>query len=240
MLNHEMPSQPGANATLTKTLGRLLINEDLGSIQLSQRLHKEIAGSMVACTSLSEMIRHELAKGESPAEVGKLHRELDSALRHALGVVRDMTENLFPPVLKVFGLNAALQQLVRGLTENFAGSLVLHINGNEPRLNLASRLNLFRIIHGLLNLCVVDADASWLEITCQIGEKQIEISIDHDGCREIWTDAAVTSEIAIIHARCGMLGSQLDISSTGAHTRVSLQVWIPLSNVPDAAITRPS
>jgi signal transduction histidine kinase len=203
-------------------------SEDELRIQLSHRLHKEVAGGMVACTSLSEMLRHVLAQHGSHEQASKLHGELDAALRQTLGVVRDITESLYPPVLKVFGFNAALQQLVRALTETFGGSIMLQLDGNEPEFELTVRLNLFRLVEDLLHLCLQDANASWLEITCQTGDQQFEVFVDHDGGAEAWSVEAAPVEVVRIEARCRLIDASLDVSASGAGDRVRMAVRVPL------------
>lgn len=160
-------------------------------------------------------MRHELANGGDKANVSRLLGSLDATLRQTLQLVRDMTEKQFPPVLKAFGLNVALQQLVRNIGENFAGSLVLHISGDEPQFDLTSRLNLFRIMQALLKHCVRFADTSWVEVTCRASAEKLEITIDHDGGDSIWKETGAGSEMAIIEARCALLGSRMEIMGAG-------------------------
>lgn len=202
-------------AILLQALSGLLKEEDAQRVDLAHLLHKDMAGGLVACASLGEMMRHELANGGDAASVGKLLGSLDSTLRQTLQLVRDMTEKQFPPVLKAFGLHVALQQLVRNVSENFAGSLVLHISGDEPTFDLASRLNLFRIMQALLKHCVRFADTSWVEVTCRASAEKLEITIDHDGGDSIWTDDVPGSELAVIEARCTLLGSRMQIMGAG-------------------------
>ncbi|MBB5033733.1 sensor histidine kinase [Prosthecobacter vanneervenii] len=202
-------------ATLLQALRLLVQEEDSQRVDLANVLHKDMAGGLVACASLGEMIRHELANGANTASMGRLLGSLDSTLRKTLQLVRDMTEKQFPPVLKAFGLNVALQQLVRTIGENFAGSLVLHINGDEPPFDLASRLNLFRIMQSLLHHCVRYANTSWVEVTCRASADKLEITIDHDGGDDIWRDPVNGSELALIEARCALLGTSLEIMGAG-------------------------
>ncbi|MDB6007341.1 MAG: hypothetical protein JWR15_4328 [Prosthecobacter sp.] len=200
---------------LLQALSCLLKEDDAQRVDLAHLLHKDMAGAMVACASLGEMMRHELAHGGDTATVGKLLGSLDSTLRQTLQLVRDMTEKQFPPVLKAFGLHVALQQLVRNIGESFAGSLVLHINGDEPAFDLASRLNLFRIMQALLKHCVRFANTSWVEVTCRASAEKLEITIDHDGGDSIWTESVAGSEMALIEARCALLGSRMQIMAAG-------------------------
>lgn len=202
-------------APLLQALSCLLKQDDEHRVNLAQQLHREVAGGLVAGTSLGEMIRHELAQGGDAASVGRLLTTLDATLRQTLQVVRDMTEDQFPPVLKAFGLNVALQQLVRGLGEGFAGSLVLHINGDEPPFDLTRRLNLFRITQSLLNHCVRYAKTSWVEVACRSSSDRLEITIDHDGSDHVWTNSGAEAELAAIEARCVLLGTRMQVMRVG-------------------------
>ncbi|OYW74503.1 MAG: hypothetical protein B7Z37_17560 [Verrucomicrobia bacterium 12-59-8] len=222
-------------AMLLQALRCLVKEEDAQRVDLANLLHKDMAGGLVACTSLGEMMRHELAHGGDAASVGRLLGSLDATLRKTLQLVRDMTEKQFPPVLKAFGLNVALQQLVRNIGEGFAGSLVLHISGDEPDFDLASRLNLFRIIQSLLKHCVRFANTSWVEVTCRASAEKLEITIDHDGGDSIWKEAGAGSELALIEARCALLGSRMQVmgAGPGGSARVCLTV---LPSTPETTV----
>lgn len=212
------------------TLSSHLKEEDQRCMDISQMLHKEVSGSLVACTSIGEMIRHELSHGADASSVGKLLTSLDANLRQAMQIVREMTERQFPPVLKVFGLNAALQQLVRSISEEFAGSLLLNINGHEPQFDLARRLNLFHLMEAVLRYCVRHAHTSWVEVTCHASPESLEITVDHDGEDDLWTAADSGGDIPLIEARCLLLGSRLEIMRTATGgTRVGLRVFHPVS-----------
>jgi signal transduction histidine kinase len=210
---HEI--EKNSSSLMLQALICLLKEEDAQRVDLAHLLHKDMAGGLVACVSLGEMMRHELANGGDTASVGKLLGSLDSTLRQTLQLVRDMTEKQFPPVLKAFGLHVALQQLVRNVSENFAGSLVLHINGDEPSFDLTSRLNLFRIMQALLKHCVRFANTSWVEVTCRASAEKLEITIDHDGGDSIWKETGAGSELAVIEARCALLGSRMQVMGAG-------------------------
>lgn len=216
-------------AALLQALSFLLKEDDSHRVNLAGLLHKEVAGGLVAGVSLGEMVRHELAQGGDATKIGSLLATLDSNLRQTLQIVREITEDLFPPVLKAFGLNVALQQLVRSLAETFAGSLVLHINGDEPALDLVRRLNLFRITQSLLRHCVRHANTSWVEVTCRTSVGKLEIIIDHDGSDAIWKDRGAESELAVAEARCLLLGSRVQVTQVGPGDCSRVSVIAPSS-----------
>src|SRR6188508_1333733 len=101
--------RPAADARAP--LGSVLQEQDTRRVDLAQRLHRDVAGGLVACASMSEMIRHELRQtGGNVALTGML-TNLESALRHTIQVVRDLTGEQLPAVLKTFGICGALEQL---------------------------------------------------------------------------------------------------------------------------------
>ncbi len=212
---------------LMQLLSGVLRTDDGQRIELADCLHKDIAGSLVAGVSLGEMIRHALEREPGNADIGGLLSSLDSALRQALQIVRDLTEKQFPPVLKAFGLIAALQQLARQIGESFAGSLVLNVVGEEPKFEMATRLNIFRLMEALLKYCVRYAGTSWVEVTCRATPDKMEITIDHEGGEQIWKEGG-GAELAVPEARCILLGSRMQVTQNGpgSGTRISL-VAIP-------------
>ena len=200
-------------------------------IDLSQRLHRDVAGSLVACTALSEMIRQDFSQKPDLAAIGNMLASLDSTLRQAIQVVRDLTEEQFPPVLKAFGLCVAVQQLVRKVAEAFEGALVFHIKGDDPPLDPAKRINLYRVIETLICHCVSCPDASWVEVACVGSKNQVEFVIDFDGEGNLWTSPEDCSEREVLEARCALLGAKLDLSSapTGNCQRLTLSIPITAS-----------
>lgn len=227
---HQTPLDAEKNsigAKIMQTLGALLKEEDQRCLEVSQTLHKEVSGSLVACTSIGEMIRHEVSHGADAASIVRMLSSLDANLRQALQLVRGVTERQFPPVLKVFGLHVALQQLVRGISEEFAGSLVLHINGDELQLDLERRLNLYNLMQALLSHCVRHARTSWVEVNCRGSAEKLEITVDHDGGDDIWSDAGNGNDLWVVQARCLLLGTRLEVmrNAAGNSTRISLIVF---------------
>lgn len=218
---------------LVQALSSFLREDDATRVELSHVLHKEVAGSLVACASLGEMMRHELAHEADSTTLGKLLASLDSTLRQTLQLVRDMTEAQFPPVLKAFGLHVALQQLVRSISEGFAGSVVLNLNGEEPVFDLPSRLNLFRLIQALLKHCIRYANTTWVEVNCRAAKDKLEITVDHDGGDSIWREVEAAADLAVIQARCVLLGSRMQImpAGPGGSSRVSL-IAVPTTQRP--------
>lgn len=194
-------SQPGTEAVWLG-LKHVIRDLDAQSIALSTKLHRDVAGTLVASAAVGELIRLELDPKLASSKTVKLLTQLDAALREALQVVRELTEAQFPPTLKVFGLNAALQQHLTSLRGQFSGSVTQDTNGEEPVLPLASRLHLFRIVQSLISLCMRYSGASKIVVISQSQKNRIDVAIDHDGSDELWTCPEVAGELAVVRARC--------------------------------------
>ena len=208
-------------------LQQTLRGEDLHRLDLARRLHKDVAGNLVGCTALSEMIRHQLgAMAVEPEGIASTLARIDNALRDTLQVVRTLTEEQFPPLLMAFGLSTALQQFVKHMVGSFTGALILHVDEDELKLDADRRLNLFKLLQIMIRRCVCDARASVVEVRFAAIDGQIECTIDHDGDANLWSASAEASELALIEARCALLGGSfcLTPSPTGSTPRVTLSV----------------
>lgn len=213
-----------------RALQRSIEGEDLHRLDLARRLHKDVAGNLVACTAMSEMVRHQLGAEAKPAAVANTLALIDKALRDTLQIVRVLTEEQYPPVLTAFGMSAALQQFVKQMVGGFTGTLILHVDEDELKLDPVLRLNLFRLLQTMIRRCVCDARAGVVEVSFVSLNGQIECTIDHDGETDLWSPATDAEELALIDARCALLGCSFRTlsSPTGSTPRVTLS--IPRSN----------
>ncbi len=224
-LSSEGPQGP-AQATLA-ALQKNLQGEDLHRLDLARRLHKDVAGNLVACTALSEMVRHQLGTtAAQEAGAAATLALIDKALRDTLQIVRELTEEQLPPVLTAFGMSAALQQFVKQTVGGFTGALILHVDEDELKLDPVRRLNLFRLLQTMIRRCVCDARASVVEVSFVSLNGRIECTIDHDGETNLWSASADAEELAVIEARCCLLGCAFQTASspTGNTSRVTLSI----------------
>ena len=208
-----------------RALQRSIEGEDLHRLDLARRLHRDVAGNLVACTAMSEMVRHQLGAASTPAGTATLAL-IDKALRDTLQMVRVLTEEQFPPVLTAFGMSAALQQFVKQMVGGFTGALILHVDEDELKLDPVRRLNLFRLLQTMIRRCVCDARAGVVEVSFVSLNGQIECTIDHDGETDLWSPATDAEELALIDARCALLGCSFRTlsSPTGTTPRVTLSI----------------
>ncbi len=205
-------------------------------LDLATRLHRDVAGSLVASKALSEMLRQELSSKSlvSPALEGILNN-LDTSLRQTLHIVRDLTEEQFPPALKAFGLCVALQQLVRAAAEQFVGALMFHIKGEEPKFDPSKRSHVYRLVETLIRRSVRSEGVSWIEVTFEGLGDRVEITIDHDGQQDTWDQLPPPHEQEAIRARCALLGAVLDASQAPTNRCCRLTLSVPLNAAPQVS-----
>jgi|GEM_PF-1359115 len=204
-------------------LQRCLQSDDWHRLDLAKRLHKDVAGNLVACTAVNEMIRHQLAD----ESVAGMLASIDGTLRQTLQIVRELTEEQLPPMLTAFGLGAALQQLIKQLEGEFSGSLILHVKEDEIAPDPARRLNLFRILQMMLRYCVCDAQASRVEMTYLAAQGRLECTIDYDGDNQLWAGSCENAELTMIKARCNILGGAFHTTPSAVGNGLQIRLIVP-------------
>ena len=221
------PAQPDSSA-IESALQQALLREDQFKLDLARRLHRDVAGNLVGCTALSEMIRHQTGPQSGlPASITETLARIDTALRDTLQMVRSIAEEQFPPVLNAFGLSTALQQFVKHTASGFSGALLLHMDEGDLGLDPARRLNLFRILQGIIHRCVAEARASIIEISCVAANDHLECTIEHDGRPNLWVADRDDEDLALISARCALLGCTLQTTPSPTRQTPRLTLSVP-------------
>jgi signal transduction histidine kinase len=220
------PSKPERSRQGTDVLaplGSVLQEEDTRRVDLAQRLHRDVAGGLVACTSLSEMIRHELRQeGENDA-LGIL-TNLEAALRQTIRVVHDLTGEQLPAVLKTFGLGGALRQLA----DHPGTPIELTLTGDEPTLSLSQRLCLHHVLSALIGRIRTHAGASSIEVIGMFEPSRMEILLEHNGAEVMRPLSAEDTSLATIKGRIAHLGGRLLLSRSTADGPRSARLVLPL------------
>jgi signal transduction histidine kinase len=152
---------------------------------------------------------------------------LESALRHTIQVVRDLTGEQLPAVLKTFGICGALQQLA----EEGGTRIELTLSGDEPALSLSQRLCLHHVLSALIQRIRQRANASHIEVIAMFEPSRMEILLEHDGIdvmRGLSDDDAM---LATVKGRISHLGGRMLLSraADGAPRRIRLVLPLPIT-----------
>lgn len=188
-----------------------LREDDDRRITQAHQLHKQIGGNLVAALALLEMARLESGKRNASEEEARLCGRLEESLRQCLKDVRWLVEEQYPPLLKTFGLNAALQDLAHVVTAEFDGSVEFDLPEDDLPLPLPSRLNLYRIIENLVTRATTGGGVKRVHFALAAGgEGKARLVLTCDGGSALWRLDEPAPELQIVLERCALLGGTLE------------------------------
>lgn len=226
--------RPRNNADALAPLGSVLQEQDTRRVDLAHRLHKDVAGGLVACATMSEMIRAELQNhGGNDAMSGML-MNLEATLRQTIQVVRDLTGEQIPAVLKTFGLGCALEQLAQQY-DGTSCKVDVAIAGTEPVLPLSQRLSLHQILQSLVDRIRQHGSASKLDIICVFESSRVEVLIEHDGVDVMQKSAPDQATLGAVRGRIALLGARLLVSRSTTDRLCRVRLVLPLPTKSDDA-----
>lgn len=140
--------------------------------RISLELHDNVGSSLNA-------IKMKLTKSQfSEGELEDLRLQLKDLVKQ----VRDISYDLLPPVLNEYGLNGAIKNLCRRISEQTGIDIKCHIEDSKiglfkPEIELA----FYRITQELLNNILKHAQASNIKIYAGIKDDYYQIVIEDDG-----------------------------------------------------------
>jgi protein-histidine pros-kinase len=202
--------------------------------RLSRGLHDELGGILLAARmDVTWMERH--GPGEDASVKQRLER-LRKVLDQGIELKRRVVEELRPTLLDTMGLFAALRWQSEETCKRANLRCTERYPDEEPGLNRAGAIALFRVVQEALANVAKHADASNVDITFEISNGEVILTVHDDGVGAASTDLvrARSHGIAGMRHRINVLGGRLDVSSEpGRGTTV--RVTVPLQNVTGTA-----
>jgi signal transduction histidine kinase len=202
--------------------------------RLSRGLHDELGGILLAARmDVTWMERHQL--GEDASVKQRLER-LRKVLDQGIELKRRVVEELRPTLLDTMGLLAALRWQSAETCKRANLRCTERYPDDEPRLNRAGAIALFRVVQEALANVAKHAKASNVEITFQISNQEVIVTVHDDGVGAAPADLARPRShgIAGMRHRINVLGGRVDVSS-GPGRGTTVRVRVPLENVTVAA-----
>ncbi len=139
-------------------------------MHLAQELHDDIGQRMTVLL---------LALEQAPYTQEKCYR-IATDLRAIHHDIRQLSNNLYPPILASAGLGASLRTLCASLT-NLGLQAQCFIAENIPKLDKIRALNLYRIAQEALNNVLKHAHAQHVFISLTATQEHIILSVEDDG-----------------------------------------------------------
>jgi signal transduction histidine kinase len=147
--------------------------------KLSRELHDHVGQLLTALRLELGRIDRVRASGDTAiaGAVGECRQLVDNLVH----VVRDLALGLRPTMLDDFGLQPALEWLVRDVSRRSMLDIDLHVNGHIDGLEDQYRTCIYRVVQEALTNCVRHSEASRVQITISGTPAALDVSIVDDG-----------------------------------------------------------
>ena len=193
---------------------------------LSRELHDQVGQTLTALRL--ELGRIDRVRSPSETAIGHAVAESRQLVDSVVRTVRDLSLGLRPSMLDDFGLQAALEWLVRDVARRHGGSVDLRIDGNLDGVPEQYRTSVYRIVQEALTNCVRHARADRLEVDVIRRWDSLEVSITDNGVGLEPSRARLGLGLRGIEDRAKELNGTLKISNPpGGGTTLSILLPLP-------------
>lgn len=224
---HE-PSASGEEGSAQPLIVRIIEAQERERQKLSQQMHD---GPAQALTNL--ILQAEICERLFDIDPERARTELASLKTAVAGTfqrVKGFILKLRPMMLDDLGVVPTLRRYVDGFSDNSDVVIQLTIMGKERRLASHTEVTTFRLIQELLSNAVEYGQASNVQITLDMGDDVITVSVEDNGSGFELTDAlnspdATQLGLATMRERVEMLGGQIHFdSSLGRGIKVGFEL----------------
>lgn len=146
---------------------------------LSRELHDHVAQVLTGLRM--ELGRLERMTAPLSAQVGPAVAECKGLVDDMFRTVRNLALGLRPSMLDDFGLQAALEWLVRDFTGRYPIKVDLQIEGDFDALPDKHRTCVYRVVQEALTNCVRHAHPQTIDIRITAREQQLHVGVTDDG-----------------------------------------------------------
>lgn len=147
--------------------------------KLTREMHDHV-GQMLTALRM-EIGRADRARGHSETEVAQAIAESKRLLNTILRSVRDLVMGLRPSMLDDFGLQPALEWLVRDFRRRYATRIDLTLSGDIDTLPDQYRTCIYRVVQEALTNCARHAHAKRIEIDVRLERNTLDLTVSDDG-----------------------------------------------------------
>ena len=129
--------------------------------RIAQNLHDDVSSKLIAMSLNLHLLRSE----KTPAsEKQKILDTIESINKMTIETSRKIAHNLFPPILEKFGLNEAIDEVIRDY--NKSKQIIINYENEIDLSNLEKekQLHVFRIVQELINNSIKHGKASVIDV----------------------------------------------------------------------------
>ena len=163
-------------------LSRQLISvQESARRRLAGELHDRTSPNLAALSIHLDDAFDRLAAHDDP-ELALRLEDIRALVEDTDASIRDISNDLRPPILDYAGLCAALTSHLQAFTSRTGVAAQLHCSEEETRLPAAQESILFRIAQEALTNCAKHAQANRVDVHLLRHADHIELRIEDDGC----------------------------------------------------------
>lgn len=201
---------------------------------LSRELHDHV-GQMLTALRM-ELGRIERLRPQGDDAVVQAVAEGRNLVDSMVRTVRDLALGLRPSMLDDFGLQAALEWLVRDLSRRYGLTVDLAVEGSLDAVVDPHRTCVYRVVQEALTNCVRHARATHVAVKVRARHGHLRASVTDDGIGVSPENRARGLGLRGIEERAKELGGTVEISDADPRgTVLVLDLTLP-ANTPEAAV----
>ena len=197
-------------------------------LRLSRQMHDGPAQALTNLVLQAEICERLFDRDPSRAkdELSELKKNVVNTFKSVKGFIFDLR----PMMLDDLGLAPTLRRYVEGTKESGYTGLSLHITGKDRRLAAHKEVTIFRVVQALIHLGREQSRASSINVTMDIGDTQVMVTIEDNGSgfeldEALTTADAVRLNLPTHRERIEMLGGKIFFNSApGQGLRVNFSL----------------
>lgn len=182
--------------------------------RIAKDLHDDI-GSKLSIVNLNlNLLKVNLTTNDQ-TEI--LLDQIETTLTESITRTRDISHNLYPPILEKFGIQSALESLAKQVTRTGILKVNLDIAHPWKAMDKASELHIYRIFQELIHNTVKHAEAQNVWIKSESIEDKLLLNYTDDGVG-LASNGSTNLGLGMssIQTRVGLLNAQMNIEQAGS------------------------
>ena len=221
MLIEDNTELEAARRGLRRAAAQIALAEERERRALAADLHDDVGQLM----SLASFKLHELQAHASEPRAATLLAEVEELTRRAQKSVSSLTFELSPPLLYDVGFIATAEWLAENLRDRYGLRTTIEKRGDEPELDEATRVTLYRALRELLINVAKHAGTNEAQVVIDAGPAGVAITVQDHGFGFDPQAPADGFGLRSIRERIESLGGRIVLDSTrGEGVRVVLTV----------------
>jgi signal transduction histidine kinase len=205
----------------TKRVSLLIDGQEMERQRLSRDLHDSLGQSLLAVK-----IKLEQAKNANPEKNQQIIHETQELLKSTIQEIRNITNNLMPPVLEAFGIEQGLMNLCKDTEANTELKIDFTCETLPASFDQRKQIYLYRIAQEAINNITKHSMADKATIQISACENCISLNIEDNGKGfDISKPGSKGNGITNIRERVQLLKGECHFySSPGKGTQINIEI----------------